>query len=523
MKMIRNPFYHDIAKHARLFGVCFRNGHRPGRIPGVSKVVGVVTRHRLRRRVQHHDDDGRRLERISRAPDGRFVLVDSAGDDDASSSDDGGFLSLTNQRLTRAVRSSRPRSSWRKPLVGSPSQLSMASGTYRRPDAAPVPSIYQPQLVVASSPRATEPDSAVSPWSADVSSVRMPASPPHYQQLRCVHERYSMELPSLRAIHEESERMRTRFRSAPGRFTGLPRYQHQPILWRSATSLPPGPRSLSPPRIRIPVTTAWSPEDPPSQPTTASPWAAEDLAAAQYYKRSPHHPGYPYPSGYPVGYPSGYPVYPAAYPTPSRGRSRLPPRHARHARSAPELSERLLLEASPESRSSSSGFGSKNTSSAHNQSSRSGSMAEWRTPPYRPPPYRPPPPAPPPHSATPVTSSSLLSATDWLALTRPRPSPLQSDHGKGCDVSVDGHYEFDAVFVGTPTRDDRGLSDSETYPVTIPRLDTDLSRSDDSLTASRAAKYADIDARVQAMKEEFYAFRMRQARRHRSPQLESTC
>lgn len=130
--------------------------------------------------------------------------------------------------------------------------------------------------------------------------------------------------------------------------------------------------------------------------------------------------------------------------------------------------------------------------------------------------------------------------SDWLGITlphRPSPSPFQDKQGRerereqGCDVSVDGHYEFDAVFVGTPTRDERGLSDSETaYPAdpdqdegasaTASAVGVSQSWSSDSF--SRRAKQ-DIEARVQAMKEEFAAFRQRQARRRRSPQLESVC
>ncbi|XP_063535077.1 protein turtle isoform X1 [Cydia strobilella] len=116
-------------------------------------------------------------------------------------------------------------------------------------------------------------------------------------------------------------------------------------------------------------------------------------------------------------------------------------------------------EASPESRSSSSGFGSKNaSSSAHNRSSRAGSVAEWRPPPYRPPPL-PPAPAPRPGSA--------------------------ADAG-----SVDVHYEWDRA-TRTPT------------PSTPER---------------RPRARDDVEARVRAMKEEFLEFRKRQALRRRSPE-----
>ncbi|XP_026315710.1 protein turtle-like isoform X2 [Hyposmocoma kahamanoa] len=142
-----------------------------------------------------------------------------------------------------------------------------------------------------------------------------------------------------------------------------------------------------------------------------------------------------------------------------RSRARPVPRHGR-PRAISELPP-PPHEASPESRSSSSGFGSKNASSSqHNRSSRTGSLAEWR-----PPPYRPPPPAPP-----------------------PRPGS-----GEAVDAgSVDVHYEWDRE-TRTPT------------PSTPERLRTRQSRDD-------------VEARVRAMKEEFLEFRKRQALRRRSPE-----
>ncbi|KAL1139793.1 hypothetical protein AAG570_006770 [Ranatra chinensis] len=137
----------------------------------------------------------------------------------------------------------------------------------------------------------------------------------------------------------------------------------------------------------------------------------------------------------------------------------------RHVRSAPDL----FTETSPESRSSSSGFGSKNTSSQQNSSG----TADWRFP-YRPPPLPPPPPI-------------------WLQYTSAFPSPTQSELSHR--PSVDDQYEFDV------------------YPIspTPPEISPELK-----------IKYDNIEARVQAMKEEFHAFRARQARRMRS-ELESAC
>ncbi|XP_052756203.1 protein turtle-like isoform X4 [Galleria mellonella] len=143
----------------------------------------------------------------------------------------------------------------------------------------------------------------------------------------------------------------------------------------------------------------------------------------------------------------------------ARPRARPLPRHTR-PRTISELPP-PPHEASPESRSSSSGFGSKNASSSqHNRSSRTGSLAEWR-----PPPYRPPPPAP-----------------------LPRPGS-----GEAVDAgSVDVHYEWDrATRTPTPSTPER--------PRARPSRD-------------------DVEARVRAMKEEFLEFRKRQALRRRSPE-----
>ncbi|PSN50340.1 hypothetical protein C0J52_07601 [Blattella germanica] len=360
------------------------------------------------------------LGRISRAADGRFVLADSshssAANSISSSSDDGGFLPR------------RRRASWRRPLVGYPSQLSLRSDTSGSlsPHYHPplVPAIYSPPPAPPPRFRASSP-LLTTTWSpsynfSDLSSVpqlssveRSLPTPPSYLQLRSVHERYSQELPSLRAIHEAQ------------RFLPV-----HPL----ATS--------SPPRVRIP---------------------------------------------------------------PPRPRARLPPRHARHARSAPELADPDLMETSP---SSSSGFGSKNTSQQNQSSSTS---AEWRLPPYRPPPPPPPPLPHPPHIGR------------WLEFASASPPHSEPGHEKTLDASVDDHYEFDTAFAATPTPStptallrqrpgSGGISDSEIY-----------SASFYPLRAKRPSKYDNIEARVQAMKEEFHEFRKRQAKRRRSEELESAC
>ncbi|XP_044733170.1 protein turtle isoform X3 [Chrysoperla carnea] len=436
----------------------------------------------------HTDLPSASLGRIHRAPDGRFILVDSAlasranSISNSSSSDDGGFLPRRGNHRFRA--------SWRRPLVGYPSQLSLRSEgsgqsargglsaflgvlgnlaqqpRFHNHPAALIPAIYSPTAhnfpvtprFQSSSP-ATPNALLPSPWSpvyfSDLSSVRHPSSaersfptPPGYMQLRNVHQRYSQELPSLRAIHEET-------RSNQG-FIPV----HHPL----ATS--PVQRRV----IRVP---------PP------------------------------------------YPILPTIRP-----RARLFPRHARITRSAPELASpdqhTSFQEASPESRSSSSGFGSKNTSSQQNQSSRSGSSVEWRLPPYRPPP-------PPPSTTTiPIQTQQQLPPPppppivgQWLEFTSRLHdnSPMSSDPvvHKAVDVgSVDGHYEFDPA-TPTPT------PSTPTGPRDDLRSDSETLTSRKAFGQLRSTRYDNIEARVQAMKEEFHEFRKRQAKRRRSQELESAC
>lgn len=314
--------------------------------------------------------------------------------------------------------------------MGYPSQLSLrsdASGQSARGLAGffgipqkgnyplkPIPTIYTPTTPkFQSSSPATSSALLLSPWTplyfSDLSSVRYTSSgersfptPPGFMQLKSVHERYSQELPSLRAIHEESQGF-------------------IPIPVRES------------PRIRAP---------------------------------------------------------------PSRPRARLLPRHARIARSAPELGFPDHLDRSPESRSSSSGFGSKNTSQ-QNQSSQSGSTFEWRLPPYRPP--------PPPPSALPPPPPLV---GHWLELASS--SPSTSEH-KAVDVgSVDGHYEFDP---STPTP-------TPSTPTGSRDVDIEATGTLRKSYGTLRNRYDNIDARVQAMKEEFNEFRKRQAKRR---ELESAC
>ncbi|KAL1506832.1 hypothetical protein ABEB36_006122 [Hypothenemus hampei] len=415
---------------------------RKGRIPGLSIVTFIVNWIWPRDRCRsgslsslswhpdylHQSSTSKSLGRISRAADGRFILVNPhelrpGTPSNASSSDDGGFLPSRRGLVNRA--------SWRRPLVGYPSQLSLRSDASGQSAAQTayfienpnllqqatlqfVPTFYQTPKFQSSSPTNSS-GLLLSPWTpmyfSDLSSVRYTSSgersfpiPPGFMQLRTMHERYSQELPPLRAIHEE----------------------HQGFI--------------------------------PVQPILDSP-----------------------------------------RPVIMRPRSSrlLTPRHARLARSAPELDH---LDRSPESRSSSSGFGSKNTSSQQNQSSHSGSsFMDWRLPPYRPPP--PPPLLPPP-------PPSLMK--HWLELASSSPDHFH----KAVDVgSVDGHYEFDPS--------------SPTPTPSTPTGSRDIDLGDSGHVQRKSfpirSRYDNIDARVQAMKEEFNEFRKRQASRRRGHELESAC
>lgn len=514
------------------------------------------------------DISTKNLDHIHRTADGRFVLAEdtddvdghlidtmrsnSIGESDISGSDDGGFL---------PKRGGRGRTSWRRPLVSCPSQLSFRSesisdapsrhlyknleglfGIGRRqhhqpqtqrllrtvpiqyhsrpidehlhintisaniPSGPMVQTPYTPSKVsriVSSSPATSSPLGVTSPWSpqsphhhtmyfSDLSSVQQPSSAERslpttqtsgISQLRYLQERYSQELPSLRAIHEETRRM------AQG-FVPLQIQLHSP---------------------------SWRYSQPPSQ----------------------QHTGHPYPY---------------------RQRARLLPRYARMARSAPELGSpgsnfnaaMHISEASPESRSSSSGFGSKNTSTQQNQSSQSGSTThDWRyLPPYKPPP-------PPPSTnfqqyypyQHPVVTDGGADPSYYAGQTMQQQDPLPYSMGqwleiisqlnaasetvsirKAVDVgSVDGHYEFDPATptptASTPTgpRDDSTVTDHHLFGVGQQLSHHYGYQHATPMQRKRWSKYDNIEARVQAMKEEFYEYRKRQAMRRAGVELESAC
>lgn len=208
-----------------------------------------------------------------------------------------------------------------------------------------------------------------------------------------------------------------------------------------------------------------------------------------------------------------------------RPRTRVFPRFNRVSKSIPQelISPTLnlktnspfnFLEQSPESQSSSSGFGSKNTSSLQNQSSHSDANDLRSLPPYRPPPepqlHR--------HENWQMPPTSM---NHWLELISRLNSATDGTFSKAIDVgSVDGHYEFDpSTPASTPTiRDDIQMSTG---------FNSSISNSYDlfgSQRKQRSSRYENIDARVQAMKEEFYEFRKKQAiKRSGGIILESAC
>ena len=477
-------------------------------------------------------DDTPNIKQIHRSNDGRFVLSDDAVDSvlveskrnstgsQYSSSDDGGFLPKRSQIAN----------AWRRPLVQWPSELSFRSDgqssnrwidlgrnlfqtfpqLHRPPTSLPnsvpvtenlhintisanVPMIssasYTPSRlsrIHASSPATSSP-MVNSPWSplyfSDLSSVHPSSAERSFPQgsifspnqnrtyrssSRNRNPRYINELPALRTLHEETRRMTQGF---------IP--------------------------VQIP--------SPPSRSYYAN-------IGPQYYQ--------------PQSSLLNHPIM-------SYRRSRTMPRYSRTLRAPPELASPLLnlnlniLEQSPESQSSSSGFGSKNTSSQQNQSSQSGGTAnEWRLPPYRPPPQ-------------PTTSlqhpsqygyrenlinppSSPYSMSQWFELMQ-RLNLASGSEFKAVDVgSVDGHYEFDPSTPtptgSTPTGRDELLQHQQQLQLQhASDLFGTLRTKRTPLHHQPRYDQSTIDARVQAMKEEFYAYRKRQAIKRAGIVLESAC
>lgn len=251
----------------------------------------------------------------------------------------------------------------------------------------------------------------------------------------------------------------------------------------------------------------------------------------------------------------------------SRYHPRLMPRSL--TRAIPELRSPLLnlnlsttplsaaLEASPQSYSSSSGFGSKNTSNNTQQQNASfqtsNLLREWR---YLPP-YRPPPPPPSLHHAAPLSFGGgrfdhpPYSMSHWLELiTRLNLASEKANINNAADVgSVDGHYEFDPS-TPTPTASTPTGIMRDDFLMTLPSTSSDLLWNAAGLTLEGGvgtsvfggpgvtgltsvgrkrgqSRYDNIDERVEAMKEEFNEWRKRQQHTtltdSRLLELESSC
>ncbi|XP_055299208.1 protein turtle isoform X2 [Sitodiplosis mosellana] len=551
------------------------NKYRRSRIPGLKTLAAIVrwvwpsdrctNCQSIYSITRPSDMITKKIDQIHRSTDGRFVITygsdleisrpTSATGSNSSESDDGGFLprqappaASTQQQIDNKLRTS-----WRRPLVSYPSEMSFGpvtptprrashDGLLRIGDGGsgsnngqpllqivpvelhPIPPTYQNiesldrsamrhtlpyphtpsrvSRIVSSSPAVSSPMAhssiILSPQSmyfSDLSSVLQASSrdrsypTPHnsnnISQLRLLQERYAQELPSLRAIHEETQRMAQQYNPL-----------HAQMLHTPSQYLP-----------------------------------------NSYYQPHLHHMNY--------GQRQQHQQQPLVH---QRPKSRLLPRHVRMARSAPELGLPAVvnyidttMEASPESQSSSSGFGSRNTSHAahqQNHSSRSGSQPSVRNlPPYRPPPqplyyYY-------PYDASSTSQhSSPYTMEHWVDLIKQMSGSGVGDgdsylnatnnsetqramDAKAVDVgSVDGHYEFDpATATPTPTastptgatRDDLLLSTRDLVLPDNSQFTLLHTQSLQPYQRKRVSKYENMEARVQAMKEEFYAYRKRQA------------
>lgn len=166
------------------------------------------------------------------------------------------------------------------------------------------------------------------------------------------------------------------------------------------------------------------------------------------------------------------------------------------------------METSPESRSSSSGFGSKNTSTQHNQSSQSGSTYEMKyLPPYKPPPnprrkysqknylnYF--------NEDSPYTMRNCLDLIVKLNMASDTRHFTKSTDIGSVDTGFESptkridHYEF-VSHTGSPSAISTPTESIHKATFIYPK--------------KRVSRYDNIDLRVQAMKEEFNDYRKQQA------------
>ncbi|XP_050076532.1 protein turtle isoform X1 [Anopheles maculipalpis] len=563
---------------------------KASRIPGLNILIAILHWIWPPGRCQNCDsiysnkfigDQSLNVGQIHRSADGRFVLSQDLVDgivslrnsivSQYSSSDDGGFLPKRLPSLTKA--------SWRRPLVSYPSQLSLqlettlsnhgdVIGMGRGPGlqlAEPQHSLYTntmpennmmississtlpPMLaqtiyttpsriskVVASSPATSSPQVVNSPWSplyfSDLSSVHHLSSAersfPTPQSVHSVHRYYNHELPVLQSLQHMSANHHHH-------------HHHHHHSTHGFIPVPDVSVSLPPYYYGGQASVELS----SSMPESNRQNLYQNVPSWGYYgtatRTAPTGGTHPYSNN--------------RSKLLSRYYSRSMPRNINRA-IVPELRSPMLnlnlnttslsagvgLENSPQSYSSSSGFGSKNTSSNNTQPSGGTStgtigaaapaihqniLREWR---YLPP-YRPPPPPPSLHHAAPLSigggrfENPPYSMSHWLELiTRLNIASEKANINNTADVgSVDGHYEFDpstpTPTASTPT----GLiRDDFHHLMTLPSTSSDLLWSATGLTGVVSSlsggrkrgqsRYDNIDARVQAMKEEFNEYRKRQ-------------
>lgn len=352
-----------------------------------------------------------------------------------------------------------------RPMYQNISSLRRMMRSEQQPLSLQTPS--RTSRIVSSSP-ATADSSVRSPQAtffSDLSSVQQPSSidrtfsspPSNVSHLRYLQERYAQELPSLRAIHEEKQRM------VQG-FVPLQVELHSPSLrqyheYRQQSHLP----------------------------------------IVQRNRARAHR--------------SGQRIIDVISP-------------ARHF---------SVIETSPESQTSSSGFGSKNTSTQPNSSHSDRTRDFRQLPPYR---------SPPRYNQAISTHWSEISAENdeeddedtpytmehWLELINRLNADSTAGRPKAVDVgSVDGHYEFDpstptpSASTPTGTRDDMFIDHSHHHPHQFNTATLMHTQSLQPYQRKRVSKYDNIEARVQAMKEEFHSYRKRQAMQNSDVGLESAC
>lgn len=533
----------------------------------------------------------------------------------SSSSDDGGFLARRNFLNSRA--------SWRRPLVASPSQLSLQSN-----NSATRGFLNGLGGLLRVGPGRYQNVPRNQQYANIYRNLPQPASRPLHQNLH-INTLPGPQTPITPNLYTPSRVSRI-FSSSPASTIGI----HSP--WSPAanqfsdlSTVYPSSAERSfptPSSGGLGATSTLGGNTAAAGGTRYNRYYSHELPALRTIQEETRRMNQGFvPLHIPAASPSWRGYYQSQTPYHSyRPRTRWYPRHTRLMRSQSELlsplphlnfaaaggphyrpSTGMGLEASPESRSSSSGFGSKNTSNQQHGSHHSGSTSEWRLlPPYRPPPpppstsfyYHPLDPGPLYHPQQyhhhhslhhhhhhhPASTSSAAAAAASLptvgstqsntlpyvnynnnatsgSLKRPQTPPYTMGNWldmisrlnaatdtvnvhKAVDVgSVDGHYEFDpstpTPSASTPTggpRDDLNLLNIDTgstsggiFHTATSGMPPTASMTLGPMRKQRyggSTRYDNIESRVQAMKEEFYAYRKRQAmKRAGVVELESMC